>query len=142
MYGSSRTRRNFISTSAALGTAAMLSTPLVAAAEADAVNAFTVNTPEADLAELRRRIVATRWPDRETVADSSQGVQLSTMQDLANYWGTQYDWRRCEAKLNALPQFMTEIDGLNIHCIHVVPNTKMRCPSSSRTVGPVRSSSS
>ena len=118
-YGSSLTRRNFISTSAALGTAAMLSTPLVAAAEGDSVNTFTVNVPEADLAEMRRRIAATRWPDRETVADSSQGVRLSTMQDLANYWATQYDWRKCEAKLNALPQVTTEIDGLNIQCIHV-----------------------
>ena len=120
MYGSSLTRRTFISTSAALGTAAMLSTSFVAAAaEGDSVDTFTVNIPEADLTELRRRIAATRWPDRETVADSSQGVQLSTMQDLANYWDTRYDWRRCEAKLNALPQFMTEIDGINIHCIHV-----------------------
>ena len=118
-YGSSLTRRTFISTSAALGTASRISPPLVAAAEGDAVYSFTVNVPEADLAELRRRIVATRWPDRETVSDSSQGVQLATMQDLAHYWGTQYDWRRCEAKLNALPQFMSEIDGLVIHCIHV-----------------------
>ncbi len=121
MYGSSLTRRTFISTSAALGTAAaMLSTPLVAAAaEGDSANPFTVNVPEADITELRRRIAATRWPDRETVVDSSQGVQLSTMQDLANYWATRYDWRRCEAKLNALPQFMTEIDGIIIQCIHV-----------------------
>ena len=117
-YGSSLTRRTFISTSAALGTVALLSTPL-AAAESGAVNTFTVNVPEADLAELRRRVVATRWPDRETVPDSSQGVQRSTLQDLTSYWGTQYDWRRFEAKLNALPQIMTEIDGLAIHCIHV-----------------------
>src|SRR5256712_1856894 len=77
------------------------------------------NVPEAELTELRRLINATKWPERETVADASQGVQLATMQQLARYWGTEYDWRTCEAKLNALPQFMTEIDGLDIHFIHV-----------------------
>src|SRR4029434_5787099 len=69
--------------------------------------------------DLRRRVAATRWPDKETVADQSQGAQLATMQDLVRYWGTDYDWRKAEAKLNALPQFTTEIDGLNIHFIHV-----------------------
>src|SRR5207249_12138803 len=69
--------------------------------------------------ELRRRIVATRWPEKETVADTSQGVPLAPLQDLARYWATDYDWRKCEAKLNALPQFITEIDGLDIHFIHV-----------------------
>jgi pimeloyl-ACP methyl ester carboxylesterase len=78
-----------------------------------------VNFPEADLTELRRRINATKWPERETVADASQGVQLATMQALARYWGTEYDWRKVEARLNALPQFITEIDGLDIHFIHV-----------------------
>jgi pimeloyl-ACP methyl ester carboxylesterase len=78
-----------------------------------------VNVPEAELTELRRRINATRWPERETVTDESQGVQLEMMQKLARYWGTDYDWRKCEAKLNALPQFMTEIDGLDIHFIHL-----------------------
>jgi pimeloyl-ACP methyl ester carboxylesterase len=78
-----------------------------------------VDVPEADLAELRRRINATRWPERETVTDPSQGVQLATMQELARYWATEHDWRRCEARLNALPQFITEIDGLDIHFIHV-----------------------
>ena len=68
---------------------------------------------------MRRRIAATRWPDRETVTDDSQGVSLATMQALADYWATDYDWRTCEAKLNALPHFMTEIDGLDIHFIHV-----------------------
>ena len=68
---------------------------------------------------LRERVAATRWPDQETVADDSQGVQLATMQELARYWATDYDWRKCEAKLNALPQFVTEIDGLDIHFIHV-----------------------
>jgi hypothetical protein len=78
-----------------------------------------VNIPEAEPAELRRRSNATTWPERETVADASQGVQLETVQQLARYWATDYDWRRVEAKLNALPQFMTEIDGLDIHFIHV-----------------------
>jgi pimeloyl-ACP methyl ester carboxylesterase len=83
-----------------------------------AIRPFKVNFPETDLTDLHRRIHATRWPDRETVEDASQGVQLSTAQKLARAW-TEYDWRKCEAKLNALPQFMTEIDGLDIHFIHV-----------------------
>ena len=83
------------------------------------VRPFRVNIPEEALADLHRRIAATRLPDKETVADASQGVQLATMQELVRYWGTDYDWRTCEAKLNALPQFMTEIDGLDIHFIHV-----------------------
>jgi pimeloyl-ACP methyl ester carboxylesterase len=78
-----------------------------------------VNVPETELEELRRRINATKWPDRETVEDQSQGVQLNTMQKLARYWATEYDWRKVESKLNALPQFTTEIDGLNIHFVHV-----------------------
>src|SRR5438132_10337197 len=84
-----------------------------------AIRPFRVNVPEAELTELRRRINATKWPDRETVSDQSQGVQLATIQRLARYWGTEYDWRKCEARLNALPQFITEIDGLDIHFIHV-----------------------
>jgi len=83
------------------------------------VRSFTVNIPDSDLTDLRRRIDATRWPERETVADTSQGVQLATLQALARYWATDYDWRKCEAKLNSLPQFKTEIDGLDIHFIHV-----------------------
>ena len=82
-----------------------------------AIRPFQVNVPEAELTELCRRIHATRWPDRET--DASQGVQLATMQELARYWATEYDWRRVEARLNALPQFLTEIDGVDIHFIHV-----------------------
>ena len=89
------------------------------AVEKTAVRPFRVNVPEAELAELRRRINATRWPDRETVTDQTQGVQLATVQALARYWATGYDWRTCEARLNALPQFITEIDGLDIHFIHV-----------------------
>jgi pimeloyl-ACP methyl ester carboxylesterase len=84
-----------------------------------AVRPFRVDFPEAELVELRRRINATRWPERETVTDDSQGVPLALMQDLARYWASEYDWRPCEAKLNALPQFITEIDGLDIHFIHV-----------------------
>jgi pimeloyl-ACP methyl ester carboxylesterase len=88
-------------------------------ADKDAIRPFQVNFPETELAELRRRINATKWPERETVTDASQGVQLATTQALARYWGTEYDWRKCEAKLNALPNFITEIDGLDIHFIHV-----------------------
>jgi pimeloyl-ACP methyl ester carboxylesterase len=85
----------------------------------DQIRPFQVNVPEAKIAKLRSRIDATEWPDRETVADESQGVQLATMQELARYWATAYDWRKCEAKLNSLPNFMTEIDGLDIHFIHL-----------------------
>jgi pimeloyl-ACP methyl ester carboxylesterase len=80
---------------------------------------FTIETPEADLEDLRARITATRWPDKETVDDLSQGVQLATMQALAGYWATEYDWRKCEKKLQDLPHFITKIDGLDIHFIHV-----------------------
>jgi pimeloyl-ACP methyl ester carboxylesterase len=90
-----------------------------AATDSATIRPFRVEVPEEDLAELRRRIDATRWPSRELVTDRSQGVQLATMQELARYWATEYDWRRCEARLNALPQFMTEIDGVDIHFIHV-----------------------
>jgi pimeloyl-ACP methyl ester carboxylesterase len=83
------------------------------------VRQFRVDVPEVDLTELRRRIAATRWPSRELVEDRSQGVQLATNQALARYWATEYDWRRCEASLNALPQYKTEIDGVDIHFIHV-----------------------
>jgi pimeloyl-ACP methyl ester carboxylesterase len=88
-------------------------------AETTAIRPFRIEVPEEQLAELRGRIAATRWPTAELVTDRSQGVQLPTMQELARYWTTDYDWRKCEAKLNALPQFMTEIDGVDIHFIHV-----------------------
>jgi len=87
--------------------------------EDNPIRPFRVDIPEEHLVDLRRRIAATRWPERETVADGSQGVQLATMQELVRYWGTEYDFRRFEARLNALPQFITEIDGLDIHFIHV-----------------------
>jgi pimeloyl-ACP methyl ester carboxylesterase len=87
--------------------------------DAAAIRPFRVNFPDAELADLRRRIQATRWPDKETVGDVNQGVQLATVQKLAKHWASDYDWRKCEARLNALPQFVTEIDGLDIHFIHV-----------------------
>ena len=89
---------------------------------------FQVNFPEAELTELRRRINATQWPDRETVTDQSQGPQLATLQKLARYWATDYDWRKVEARLNALPNFITEIDGLDIHFIHVRSKHKNALP--------------
>ena len=89
------------------------------AAEENIIRRFHVDVPEDELAELRRRIAATRWPSKELVADRSQGVQLEPLQELARYWATDYDWRKAEAKLNALPQFTTEIDGVDIHFIHV-----------------------
>ena len=83
-----------------------------------AVRPFRIETPEEELKELRRRVKATRWPERETVTDQTQGVELETMKNLAAYWATEYDWRKCEARLNAVPNFITEIDGLDIHFIH------------------------
>ena len=91
----------------------------VTARGADAIRAFEIGFDESELSDLRRRIEATRWPEGETVADDSQGMPLATMQELARYWATEYDWRRCEARLNALPNLVTEIDGLDIHFIHV-----------------------
>src|SRR5215470_14484590 len=115
-------RRRFVGTVvisiAAVGTVS-LPANLVAAAESDAIRPFHINVSDEQLADLRRRIAATRWPDRETVDDQSQGVQLAKFQELVRYWGTDYDWRKCEAKLNALPQFITEIDGVDIYFIHV-----------------------
>src|SRR5829696_9177676 len=86
---------------------------------ANEIRPFNVDVPEEELADLRRRIAATRWPEKETVSDHSQGVPLAMTQELADYWATDHDWRKCEAKLNALPQFITEIDGLDIHFVHV-----------------------
>lgn len=98
------------------------------AADRNAIRPFHVNVPEAELTELRRRINATNWPERETVPDASQGVQLATIQALAKYWGAEYDWRKCEARLNAVPNFITEIDGLDIHFIHVRPKHENALP--------------
>jgi pimeloyl-ACP methyl ester carboxylesterase len=113
-------RRKVLAASAAVAASRLIPTQARAAAtSSDAIRPFKVDVPEAELAELRRRINATRWPERETVTDDSQGVPLAMTQELARYWGADYDWRKCEAKLNALPQFVTEIDGLDIHFIHV-----------------------
>ena len=98
---------------------ALRSSQLNAADDNDAIRPFRVNVPESELTDLRRRIAATRLPERETVTDFSQGVPLATIQKLAHYWATEYDWRKVEARLNALPNFITEIDGLDIHFIHV-----------------------
>jgi pimeloyl-ACP methyl ester carboxylesterase len=104
---------------AAAGAASLLPSQLIAAPTSDTVRPFRFDASEEALGDLRRRVAATRWPERETVADPSQGVQLATAEKLARYWATDYDWRKVEARLNALPQFITEIDGLDIHFIHV-----------------------
>ena len=91
------------------------------------IRPFVVHVPDEDLADLRRRIAAARWPTRELVADRSQGVQLATLQALVRYWATGYDWRAGEARLNAVPQFKTEIDGVDVHFIHVKSRHETRC---------------
>ena len=96
-----------------------LSAKLGAADAYDSIRPLRINVPEADLVDLRQRVVATRWPDKETVTDQSQGVQLAKIQELVRYWGTDYDWRKAEAKLNALPEFVTTIDGLDIQFVWV-----------------------
>ncbi len=116
-------RRDFLATSATALLAASSGGGILASAEpaaaSEEIRPFTVTFPQDDVAELRRRVAATRWPDPETVADDTQGVRLATMQKLAQYWATDYDWSRCEAQLKALPHFVTEIDGLDIHFVHV-----------------------
>jgi len=101
------------------GTASLLPSQLAAGPAGGAVRPFRISVPDQQLVDLRRRIAATRWPDQETVNDRSQGVQLKKLQEVLRYWGTEYDWRKVEARLNALPMFMTEIDGVDIHFIHV-----------------------
>jgi pimeloyl-ACP methyl ester carboxylesterase len=112
-------RRKVLAVSAAVAASSLMPMRGDAAIASDAIRPFHVNVPKDQLVDLRRRIAATRWPEQETVSDESQGVPLAMMQDLARYWATDYDWRKCEKKLNALPQFITEIDGLDIHFIHV-----------------------
>src|SRR3954447_19029367 len=131
---SSPTRRTLIAASAAVSAFSLL--PQIRAAadalvepsnegesgmatKSDAIRPFSIRFPEESLVDLRRRINATKWPERETVADATQGVQLATMQALAGYWAKNYDWRKVEARLSALPQFITKIDDLDIHFIHV-----------------------
>jgi hypothetical protein len=112
-------RRDFIASSVAAGAAGLFAAESRAATEDGAIRPFRVNFPKSELAELHRRVAAVRWPERETVADDTQGVQLATIQKLARYWVTDYDWRKVETRLNGLPQYITEIDGLDIHFIHV-----------------------
>ena len=107
----------------------------------DAIRPFQVSFPKEALLDLRHRIAAARWPEQEPVGDPSQGVQLTTIQKIARYLETEYDWRKFEAKLNALPQFITTIDDVDIHFIHVRSKQRARCRSSSRMGGPARSSS-
>jgi len=104
---------------AAAGAASLFPIHSAPAATNDAIRPFRINVPEEALVDLRRRLAATRWPEKETVDDDSQGVPLATIQELVRYWQTEYDWRKVEARLNAVPQFITEIDGLDIHFIHV-----------------------
>jgi len=113
------TQRNVPAASAAANAASLKSGQIAAATDSGMIRPFRMTFPDELLVDMHRRIVETRWPEKETVADASQGVQLATMQKLARYWVTEYNWRRCEAQLNALPQFITEIDGLDIHFIHV-----------------------
>jgi len=124
----SPTRRALLATSAAAGVASVFPRYSAAAPASDAIRPFRVDVPEEQLVDLRRRISTTRWPDRETVADQSQGPQLATLQKLARYWMTEYDWRKCEARLNAVPNFVTEIDGLDIHFIQVRSKHKKALP--------------
>jgi pimeloyl-ACP methyl ester carboxylesterase len=116
-------RRQFLSTAAvgivSASAASLLSARRAPGAESGGIRPFRVNILDEELVSLRHRVAATRWPERETVGDQSQGVQLTTIQQLARYWATDYDWRKVEARINALPQFVTEIDGLDIHFIHV-----------------------
>jgi pimeloyl-ACP methyl ester carboxylesterase len=119
MDPTSPTRRDVLATSAAAAATGLLPGDLIWAAEGNAIRRFEIDVPEDQLADLRRRIAATRWPDQETVSDRSQGVRLAKLQKLVRYWGTDHDWRKAEAKLNALPQFITEIDGLDIYFVHV-----------------------
>ena len=118
-----RDRRQFLGTAAmgvvAASAAGLLTVHRASAAENDKIRPFRVNVPDDELVALRKRVQATRWPDRETVADPSQGVQFATIRELSHYWAAEHNWRKIEAKLNALPQFVTEIDGLDIHFIHV-----------------------
>ena len=118
-----RDRRQFLGAAAMgialAGAGSLLPEQASAALEDNPVRPFRISFPATQLVDLRRRLKATKWPDRETVKDSSQGVQLATMRELAGYWATEHDWRKIEAKLNALPQFITKIDGLDIHFIHV-----------------------
>jgi hypothetical protein len=118
MSATSPNRRDVLATSVAAAAIGLL-TGQLAAADDSTIRPFKINVSEQVIVDLRRRLAATRWPDQETVTDQSQGVQLAKLQELVGYWGSGYDWRKVEARLNALPQFMTTIDGVDIHFIHV-----------------------
>jgi pimeloyl-ACP methyl ester carboxylesterase len=124
----SPTRRELLAATVVGGALSLLPGKVLATAEGDQIRPFKVNIPQDQLTDLHRRIVATRWPDKELVKDSSQGVQLATARALATYWVKNYDWRKCEARLNALPQFTTEIDGVEIHFIHIKSKEKNALP--------------
>jgi pimeloyl-ACP methyl ester carboxylesterase len=128
MSAISPTRRDFLATAAAASAVGLLPGQLAAAGDGNTIRPFHVYVPDEQLVDLRRRIAATRWPDKETVADQSQGAQLAKLQALVRYWGSGYDWRKAEAKLNALPQFTTNIDGVDIHFIHVRSRHKNALP--------------
>jgi pimeloyl-ACP methyl ester carboxylesterase len=119
MSATSPTRRDFLATAAATSAVSLLPGQLAAAGDGNTIRPFRISVPDEQLVDLRRRVAATRWPDKETVTDGSQGVQLARLQELVRYWGTGYDWRKAEAKLNTRPQFMTTIDDVDIHFIHV-----------------------
>src|SRR6202166_4071795 len=125
---SSLSRREGLASSAAVGASALFATSARAAAGDGSIRPFHVNIPQDQLVDLRRRVLATRWPERETVTDRSQGVQLAKIQEVVRYWGRDYDWRKVEARLNALPNFITAIDGLDIHFIHVRSKHKNALP--------------
>jgi pimeloyl-ACP methyl ester carboxylesterase len=116
---SSISRRSLLAIAAAVSAVSLLPEHLAAAGDSNTISPFHASVPDDQLVDLRRRIAATRWPDRETVNDRSQGVQLAKFQELVRYWGMDYDWRKAEARLNALPQFITTIDDVDIHFIHV-----------------------
>ncbi|CAD6561345.1 hypothetical protein LMG27952_07424 [Paraburkholderia hiiakae] len=124
----SHRRRHILAATAAVAAAGLIPGSVFAATGDDRIRPFRASVPEASLVDLRRRLAATRWPGKETVNDDSQGVQRARMQALVQYWGTDYDWRKGEAKLNALPMFMTEIDGLDIQFIHVKSRHKNAMP--------------
>jgi pimeloyl-ACP methyl ester carboxylesterase len=124
----SSTRRELLAATVVGGALSLLPGKVLATAEGDQIRPFKVKIPQDQLTDLHRRIVATRWPDKELVKDSSQGVQLATARALATYWAKNYDWRKCEARLNALPQFTTEIDGVEIHFIHIKSKEKNALP--------------
>jgi hypothetical protein len=123
------TRRQVLATTAAAGALGLelSETQAQEAVGSNAIVPFRVHVRDADLADLKRRLAATRWPDKETVVDQSQGAQLMKLQELVRHWATDYDWRKGEAKLNAFPQFKTMIDGVDIHFIHVRSPTRTRC---------------